>query len=65
MAMGEFEHISTLLAKSFYFNKQDVLVVGFVEGLKDFTISLSSLVHTHEFNYEVFNKSLLALQELV
>jgi hypothetical protein len=65
MAVGEFEHIPAILTKSPYFNQQDVLVRGFVEGMRDFTISLSSLVYNHEFNYDVFNKALIDLQQLV
>jgi hypothetical protein len=65
MTVGEFEHIPAILSKSFYFNEQDVLVRGFIEGLRDFTISLSNLVYNHEFNYEIFSKALIDLQKLV
>jgi hypothetical protein len=61
MTIGEFEHIPGILTKSAYFNEQDVLVRGFVEGLRDFTISLSNLVYNHEFNYDIFNKALIDL----
>ena len=65
IACGEFAHIPNILQHSRYFNPQDFLITGFIEGLRRFVTYLSQLIFQHDYNYEVFNQALLELHRTV